>query len=120
MKLSSGDYKEIKKFSKDYKELSDSQIAKLLVKTERFKEYDCFERIETLRRGISFVRTYFKMRSIDKLTIRKTHLKHIKDLLKKYPEINNHQLANKLIFRTNLKFNTARAYISNYKNYGSI
>lgn len=119
MKLNKDDYHYIKKYCENKRTLFDMQIAQKLSKTKKYKQYDNPHSLDSLRRSISFVRTYFDMRDIIVIPKKET-VKNIKDLLKKYPECNKTQIAVKLKFRINKDFQTCRTYVTNYINYGSI
>jgi len=108
----------IKDFCKDKINLFDSDIAKLLVKQKGFEKYSDPIKLDSLRRGISTIRSYYKLRTT-KLS-RKEINKEIQDLIKKYPEQNQTQLANKLCDRTKLNFKTCRLYINQFINYGNL
>lgn len=109
MKLNKTDYEAIKKFCKGKEYLTDSEIAKLLV-----KENYPHKQAESLRRAVSFVREMFGMRKRMKWS------KEMDKVLKDYAGrgLSKLQLAVKLAHRIGAKPKYCHSLLLKYTKYG--
>jgi len=116
-KFKQADYKLIEKLCKELDiNLSDPEMSKIIVKNPKFKEYNTMAKFDSLRRSVSFVRTFCGLRNrVDREKMLKDYLR----LRKQYPDASKFSLAAKLqLLYPVLKVHTLKDYICKYENYG--